>query len=427
MNAGTDGPSFPIALTEYSSTSGVSLSERQSTALEATGMVTMSRGHNGLWTLKANKELAGAVVVSHGDEAVELRIEPKLPIRRLMFLIGYAQRGVMWNDDLDNELTDAGEHDGLLPAMALAFARMADGALAQGVMLGYRTVEEALPVVRGRVRESAQIRGRYGAMLPVEVGYADYTVDIAENQILLAATHRILHIPGLPTSTRALLRRVRARLNGVTLTRHKDPLPDWHPSRLNTRYQAALRLGELVLRDSSYEPFHGDGIRVEGVMLRMWQIFEDFVANAVTDALRPRGGHCASQDEHYLDQSRSLELRADLVYYESSFSGTRRPAGVVDAKYKFAKDDSPERDVLYQMLAYCTVLNLSEGHLIYAAGPKATARRGARSHVHRLNGPSQIAIHHHILDLDQSCATERGHVAAQNGRLPHWSAMGGAQ
>ncbi len=58
------------------------------------------------------------------------------------------------------------------------------------MLRGYREVEEALPVVRGRIREAGQIRRRYGFPLPVEVRYDDYTVDIAENRPLLAASAR---------------------------------------------------------------------------------------------------------------------------------------------------------------------------------------------------------------------------------------------
>ncbi|MFF5114501.1 AAA family ATPase [Streptosporangium sp. NPDC000509] len=106
----------------------------------------------------------------------------------------------------------------------------ADRALRRGVLQGYREVEEALPVLRGRIREADQIRRRYGLPLPVEVRYDDYTVDIAENRLLL---------PGLAVPTRRTLRHVIARLAGVSAA---APGPDIPPgSTRATRPPSAWR------------------------------------------------------------------------------------------------------------------------------------------------------------------------------------------
>ena len=79
---------------------------------------------------------------------------------------------------------------------------LAATALEQGLLQGYRHVDDTLPVVRGRIREAEQIRRRFGRLLPLEVRYDDFTVDIAENQLLLAAALRLLRLPGLSRQTR---------------------------------------------------------------------------------------------------------------------------------------------------------------------------------------------------------------------------------
>ena len=89
---------------------------------------------------------------------IELSVKPKLPIRRLFFLLGYAADDRGWLDELV-EVDDASD---LLVALAYTFVRQADRALRQGLLQGYRQVDEALPVVRGRIRESEQMRRRYG-------------------------------------------------------------------------------------------------------------------------------------------------------------------------------------------------------------------------------------------------------------------------
>ncbi|QBI54383.1 McrC family protein [Streptomonospora litoralis] len=390
-----------IELTEHAPQTGVVLTAAQAAALAACELVSMKPEPGGTWTLTADKGLVGAVRVGPHDADVELRVAPKLAVQRIMFLIGYAQHGVHWR----RHTVEAQERTDLLPAIAAAFARMADRTLARGVLLGYHTVEEALPVVRGRIRSSEQLRRRFGSLLPVEVVYDDFSPDIAENRILLAAAQRLLRLGGLQGATRALLHRVIARLDGVSAPVPGGALPYWRPSRLNTRYQAPLGLAELVLRGGSYELHRPDGVRVEGLMLRMWQIFEDFVSQALSDALASYGGRCETQDtDHYLDRARTLRLRPDLVYYRQGGDGRPAPAGVADAKYKTARTGRTDDDV-YQVLAYCTALDLAQGHLIYASGAQPAPR------THRIAGPGAVLVHQHVLDLDRAPADVLGQVA----------------
>ena len=350
------------------------LAAEQVAALAAAKVVRMSPGPRaGLWKVRDNGYVGAAVV-----GGVEVRITPKTPIDRVLFLLGYARRPRGWRQ----EEVHAGEHPELLPALAHAYALAADRALRRGVLQGYREVEEALPVVRGRIREADQIRRRYGLPLPVEVRYDDYTVDIAENRLLLAASVRLLRLPGLAVPTRRTLRHVIARLAGVSAAAPGA----WHPTRINARYQTALGLAELVLRGASYELDDGTSIRVNGLLVEMWRVFEDFVTVALAEALRPYGGRTESQDRrHHLDHGRRVPLRPDLIHYVIDSTGREIPATVLDSKYKISSDSAD----LYQMLAYCTALGLNRGHLVYATGePRRHAVRG-----------TEIEITQHAIDL----------------------------
>ncbi|WP_422678086.1 5-methylcytosine restriction system specificity protein McrC [Blastococcus brunescens] len=71
------------------------------------------------------------------------------------------------------------------------------------------------------------------------------------------------------------------------------------------------------------------------------------------------------------------------------------PRGVVDAKYKAEKPAGFPQADLYQLLAYCTALELPVGHLVYAKGSGETERR----HVIRGKG---VEIVQHVLDLAQT-------------------------
>ncbi|MFG2005832.1 McrC family protein [Spirillospora sp. NPDC048911] len=331
---------------------------------------------------------------------LQLRIKPKTPVHRLFFLLGYAQGSLRWQQ----AEVDAGQHTDLLAAIAHAFARAAERALSRGVLQGYREVEEALPYVRGRVLVGEQLRSRYGMPLPVEVRYDEYDVDITENRLLLAATYRLLRLPGIPLGTRTLLRHLPIRLAGVSPLLPGRPLPEWRPTRLNARYHAALGLAELVLRGDSLE-FDGETIRVDGLLVDMWRVFESFVGAALAEALRPYGGRVVEQDTaHHLDHGSLVPLRPDFLYYRATALGIDKAAAVADAKYKIERRPGAHGQDLYQMLAYCTALGLPAGHLVYAAG-------AAERHTHEVVGSSGIRIVQYTLDLAQPSDILLGQVA----------------
>ena len=66
---------------------------------------------------------------------------------------------------------------------------------------------------------------------------------------------------------------------------------------------------------------------------------------------------------------------------------------VIDAKYKAEKPSGFPNADLYQLLAYCNVLGLSVGHLVYAAGNEQPAR-----HVVRQAGTEIVC---HALNLSE--------------------------
>ncbi|MET8409446.1 restriction endonuclease [Streptomyces sp. NPDC005195] len=343
----------------------------------------------GRWSLRAGSKVgAVSVTVPGSGEPFTVRITAKVPIARLFFLIGYSLAPEKGRRD---GVVDVAEHQEVLPALAHSVERQIDRALRQGLLQGYRTTEESALVVRGRLREAEQIRRRFGAMLPIEVAYDEFSTDIAENRILRAAVERLLRLPGVPRDVRRRLLHQRARLADVTAIVRGQSIPDWRPTRLNTRYHHALRLARVVLDGSSAEHTPG-GLRIDGFLFDMNKLFEDFVTVALRDAFRGTGHTARLQDPHHLDQAAAIRMKPDFVLYGAD--GT--PCAVVDAKYKAEKRNGfPDAD-LYQMLAYCTALGLPEGHLVYAKGNASHAAHRVRH--------AGIVIHQHALDLDQDPA-----------------------
>ena len=98
---------------------------------------------------------------------------------------------------------------------------------------------------------SDQISRRPGLLIPLEVSFDEFTADTAENRILRTALRRMLSVPRLSDSAQRRLAHLDGRLDGVTVLRFGAPLPRWVPTRLNERYQPALCLAEIVLRNVS--------------------------------------------------------------------------------------------------------------------------------------------------------------------------------
>jgi 5-methylcytosine-specific restriction enzyme subunit McrC len=371
----------PIELTELGEPVEVSLTTGQARLLAASGVVSAVPAFDrpGRWLVGPAGKVGAARV---GDLTVA--ITPKVEIARLLFLLGYSAHGPAWQPSA----VDVGTADDLVPAIAAALWRQLARAIHQGLLPGYVTVEESSPVLRGRLRESAQLAARHGLPLPLEIRHDEFTVDIAENQILRTAAERMLLVPRVDDESRRMFRRLLRDFADVSSIPRGDPIPAWLPTRLNSRYHAALRLAELVLRATSVEHAAGT-VAVNGFLIDMPQLFQDFVTVALREALEGAyGGRLAAEPLHHFDEAGRVRLYPDIVWHIGG-----APVAVIDAKYKAEKPRGYPNADLYQMLAYCTVLGLRTGHLVYARGNEEASR-----HVVRLSGVQIIC---HALGLDQ--------------------------
>lgn len=333
----------------------------------------------GAWRVSAAGKVGAARI---GD--IEIHIKPKVSIARLLFLAGYAQHAAAWQP----ESVPVDEAADLAPAIGQALWRQTERAIHEGLLPGYILVEESSQVLRGRLRESDQLHRHHGLPLPLEIRHDEFTIDIAENRILRTACERMLTVPRLDTEAQRMLRRMLRDFADVTPLSRSDPIPRWRPTRLNARYHTALRLAELVLHATSIEHGFGD-VAVNGFLLDVPRLFEDFVTVALREALvTAYGGRVDGQDRNHFDEAGHVVLRPDIVW---KIRGV--PIAVVDAKYKAEMPAGYPNADLYQLLAYCTVLGLRTGHLVYAKGNKKPARHVVRS--------SGIEIRTHALDLGQ--------------------------
>lgn len=352
------------------------LDDAQAALLSATRLVEVQPIGGGHWRLLPAGRV-GAVRAANLD----VQVRPKTGIARLLFLLGYAADPGFRPEDVS-----AVTEPELWPALAESVARQVERALGPGVLQGYVSLDEALPLVRGRVRVADQIARRPGLPLPLEVRYDEYAPDIPENQLIRTALRRLAAVPGLRPDLRSRLAHLDGRLDGVHVLPAGAPLPTWQLTRLNARYAAALRLAEIVLRNQSAEPGPGS-VTVAAFVVSMAKVFEDFVTVALREALSARVGHTQAQYPEYLAERRLIPIRPDVVH----LVGTQ-PVAVFDAKYKLEGPSSgyPNADA-YQMLAYCTALQLERGWLVYAQGGTAGVRCVRNTSIEIIQYPLDLA------------------------------------
>jgi len=353
-----------LTLTEYRTKQGVALSAGERDTLRQVAPfidITPTPGTSECYDLRPGSTIG---TVDLGTLAIEIR--PKLPIDRVLFLISYALGQRRWRE-IEFDLAPA---PSLVEAIVPGFVSQLHRAFRHGVLQGYRSQEEALLTIRGRIRFEDQIRRRFDQMLPIEVRYDEFTTDIEENRLLRAAIERLRRLRLRSPGTRHALHAFDALLADVAPVSY-DPrqLPTITWTRLNERYRPAVTLAKLILRATSFDMRHGH-VRASTFLIDMNEVFEDFVVLALRDALNLRSTEFPQGNASHsltLDRAKTLTLKPDISWWDG-----KHCLFVGDVKYK--RTTIGQHDDIYQLLAYTVAADLPGGLLIYAAGEREPAR-----------------------------------------------------
>ena len=301
---------------------------------------------------------------------IEIHIRPKVGIARLLFLAGYSEHGAAWRP----EAVPVDEAADLVPAFAQALWRQTERAIHQGLLPGYILVEESSQVLRGRLRESEQLHRHHGLPLPagnpprrVHRRHSRRTGSCGPPASACSPSPRGPRVPAHASAAAPRFRRRHAavpRRSGPRMAGNQAQRPLPHGSaasracparnvcRARTRRRGRQRLparhAQAVRGLRHRGPTRGarPGVRRAG-------------GRSGPEPLR-RGGAGAAPARHRLEDPR----------------GT---VAVIDAKYKAEKPAGYPNADLYQLLAYCTVLGLRNGHLAYAKGNEVPACHIVRS------------------------------------------------
>ena len=346
-----------IDLKEYdTSEHELSIAERDA-LVEALPSLTVQpvTGREGAYQVRPGSTV-GAIEV--GDLSV--LIGPKIGIPQLLSLACYA----MSKFKPQRQQFDYPREYAMPDVLALALASAARRAFSRGLLHGYVVEEEALQTIRGRIRFAEQIRRRFGIAVPVEVRYDGFTEDILANRLVKAAVYRLGRMRLQSPAARKELGRTAGMLDNVSLVEiAPKAVPEVRFDRLNEHYRDVVELSRIVLRHSGFESRRG-AVRASGFLMDMNEVFQEFVTQALREALGVSDRVFLEKAIDSLDAKNRIGLRPDLTWWDGPSC-----LFVGDAKYKnLAGKRAPPNADLYQLLAYVTALDLPGGLLIYAQG-----------------------------------------------------------
>ena len=285
----------------------------------------------------------------------QLELRSKVPLRNLLWMLSSVY-------DVPHEMLDdtveISRFDQVIEIVADAFARMVEHRIDLGLYRNYIEEEANLPTVRGRIMIATDIQQNVVLRHRTYCRFTAYSWDLPENQVIRHVVH-LLSGWGFSHRLTGRLLALDSQLDEVERVHFRAADVDrFVYNRQSLDYQPIHRLCQLFLEGASLSEEAGDR-SFDGFLLDMNVLFERFITRALKDRL---GAPFRLDDQVHikLDRENRVQMRPDVVV---SRDGTR--VLVADCKYKRLHTGEHRHHDLYQLLAYCTAIELREGLLIY--------------------------------------------------------------
>ncbi|MFI7171980.1 McrC family protein [Rhodococcoides fascians] len=293
----------------------------------------------------------GVVVLPGG---VTIRVRPKIAGGSLGVLTMFALSSGARLDEL-RELTRAVTFDKSLDTVELMCRLLCAEArrvITHGPIRDYRTTQDDLGFVRGRLDLRRQSLIHFGQLDRIACTFDEYDHDIAENRLILDGLTRARRL-SRNDSTLATLARLMTdfdELMGQHLSQ-RAPDVDIHYDRRNSHYRPAHIWAKALLDNLSLlDAPPADGASTATFMIDMNKLFERFVEWFVDQSIAGTAVTVTKQKSDFakirVDQAQPRAMIPDLVLWR----GERHLA--VDVKYKIIAVNKVSIDDLYQLLIY---------------------------------------------------------------------------
>ena len=223
----------------------------------------------------------------------------------------------------------------------------------RGLARAYRTREENLPCLRGRILFPPHVRENLIDRSRFYVGYDEFTADRPANRLIHLALRRLLGVVRHPVN-RQRIQQLRIVFSEVPPSTNMDD--DWARHRVDRsmrHYNAVMPWVGLFLFGHGLGTFAGPYVN-RALMFPMQEVFEDFVTASVRrhqrrfmvraqGPMRPLATDGAGKD--------AFRLKPDVVLIEHG-----KVRFVLDAKWKRLDPEAPNngvsQDDAYQLFAY---------------------------------------------------------------------------
>jgi 5-methylcytosine-specific restriction enzyme subunit McrC len=248
----------------------------------------------------------------------------------------------------------------------------------KGLIRRYETIQESLPLIRGRWLIEADVRLSVGRKDQAHCEFDNFTDDNPYNQAI-KATLRLLAKHTAPNAQlNQKVRALAALLPDVTLRSFTSEAVHALPrNRLVSRYETVLRLCEWFLAGQSPN-VHAGQERALGLLFDMNVLFEEFVAKTLRSVL-PEGYQLKTQGPRaYLAREqvtgdKRFQMKPDICVIQPSGD----IGAIIDTKWKLldASDATHKYGVqqadMYQLRTYAESYNSSKVALWYPASLQA--------------------------------------------------------
>lgn len=341
-------------------------------------------------------------------DAFVLRIRPKLTnidVMRILLVSGGLDRLKRYRATRDYELRDTSMS--LFDLVALLLADACTMIARDGLLRGYVVEEDDLPVVRGRLRITDQIRQRYGQVNRLECRYDDHHANVVENRILhtaLALCRRYVQHPHVRNRIQRLLDTFVAV--SQPLDQHWQSVQaDMTYNRLNTRYKEAHALAWIIMAGLNVDDLLATGSSQGfAFLLDMNPLFEKFIEVVIRYILRNEPIAVQAQltsTGHIWDAEHSQtykRLRPDLLLTNSDHISL-----AIDAKYKRYDAKKLHESDIYQTFLYTYAFRSADVDMLPSAlivYPADMPSNGTtRLHIRDSRGAVQARLHAFGVDI----------------------------
>jgi len=280
----------------------------------------------------------------------QIIISPKITNFNLAKMIAFAYD--LESIEILNELNElATDKANISDIISLIFLKETENIFYQGLRKRYQEKEEDIASCRGKINFN-KLAKNSSSSVTLPCRYQELTVDIEENQIILAALRLLL----ANTNNRKLKKKLNILFSKIKIEVSLKPLSYQlltkglnNSDRLNNNYKNLFRLVELLLRKEDFNLLGEQDNDFPGFLLDMNLLFERFLKKYFKSKLSP--GVKVKAQKSLKNKFRSDKLSYNLIP-DYQFFEDGKLVRIADAKYKNYEQKKVSVSDLYQLTAY---------------------------------------------------------------------------